>query len=58
MIFNLNRKKPKYEIAHDNLNDIWLLYDLSNKKYKFYSRINIEALQTVKNDRLKRLNLK
>ena len=37
-------RKPKirYEIAHDNLNDIWLLVDVSNKKYKFYSVLRDE----------------
>lgn len=28
-----------YEIIHDNLNDQWLLVDLSNDKYKFYFKI-------------------
>jgi hypothetical protein len=32
-------KKYNYEIVHDNLNDQWFLVDLSNKKYKFYSKI-------------------
>jgi hypothetical protein len=28
-----------YQLIHDNLNDQWLIIDLSNKKYKFYSII-------------------
>ena len=39
LIDKLFTKKKKYEIAHDNLNDIWLLVDAS-KRYKFYSRID------------------
>lgn len=30
-----------YDIIHDNLNDIWLIADLSNKKYKFYYRYKL-----------------
>jgi len=29
-------KKVNYNIIHDNLNDIWLVADISNKNYKFY----------------------
>jgi hypothetical protein len=36
---NLFKKnKLKYEIIHDNLNDQWIIADLSNKKYNFYYR--------------------
>lgn len=32
--------KCKYEMIHDNLNGQWLMVDLSNKKYKFYFKLN------------------
>jgi tetratricopeptide (TPR) repeat protein len=37
-MYLFNKSTGKYDIIHDNLNDIWLIADLSNKKYKFYYR--------------------
>lgn len=46
------KHKCQYEIVHDNLNNQWLLVDLSNKKYKFYYKCDItkttKRLNTVK----------
>lgn len=33
--------KYNYDIVHDNLNNIWLITDLSDKKYKFYYRYKL-----------------
>ena len=37
---NLFKNKTTLEFIHDNLNDQWIIADLSNKKYKFYHKIN------------------
>lgn len=34
------KKKHHLEFIHDNLNDQWLIADLSNKKYKFFHVVN------------------
>jgi len=34
-----NSKDVKLQLIHDNLNNQWLLADLSDKKYKFYYKI-------------------
>jgi len=48
------KPKIKYEIAHDNLNDIWLLVDImSNKKYKFYSVLRDDKFKTKLSAKLK-----
>jgi len=40
MIVKSIKEKYHYEFIHDNLNDQWIMVDLSNKKYKFYHRIS------------------
>lgn len=35
-----SKDKYHYEFIHDNLNDQWFIADLSNKKYKFFHKID------------------
>jgi len=39
-MINFKKKKNHYEFIHDNLNNQWLIADLSNKKFRFYHKIN------------------
>jgi hypothetical protein len=53
---NLFKKnKLKYEIIHDNLNDQWIIADLSNKKYNFYYR-NFEFEKNYKKNHIGNLS--
>jgi TolA-binding protein len=44
-------------MIHDNLNNQWLLADLSNNKYQFYHKIRENEYDNISNKSVKKLNI-
>lgn len=56
-MYLFNKSDHKYDIVHDNLNNIWLIADLSNKKYKFYYRYKYSERYSNINNKKNKLSL-